>query len=211
MKYICSFFIILSIILCYIVHSQHNQLSISEQNYKASTDTIKSLRLENDHLLYEKSVYILNEKDLCDRLDITSKELKDIKKKLDSSLSYISEIEMEVNREIKDTIYLERNNNFSYKDDWLYMSGNVNTDKLTIHNITFPLNLTTGLTNDNNIFVTTDNPYAQIKDIKGAKLTESKSPSFKHEVVLGVGVQYGLFNRQFDFGPSISYGFIVEF
>ena len=51
-----------------------------------------------------------------------------------------------------------------------------------------------------------------IVGLNGAVIDESKfKPKFHHELQVGMGFQYGLFNGNIDFGPQIGYGFIIEF
>lgn len=199
----------------------HEKFERMEQNYIAASDSMKILNLENDNLLYEKNTYMLKEKELSELLDISQEEVKDIKKKLDSSIGYISNIKSKVQLDtiyMTDTLYYDKDSipfvKFFYKDDWLSLDGITNLDPVqtTISNIQIPMNIQTGLTVDNNIFVKTDNPYVKINNIDGAIITDKKPKiGMHHEFQVGVGFQYGLFNGQIDFGPQIGYGFIIEF
>ena len=176
------------------------------QNLNASRDTINILKMENGNLLHERDAYILRESELASVLDYNSKEISELKEKL-GSIESITKIESVIEL---DTVYVPMDTTFNFKleEPWFNMSGRVETDRLVLHGISFPLTLTTGFTTDNKVFVETDNPYTTIKDFNGSKV---KSFDIKHEVVVGVGLQYGLLNRNLDFGPSISYGLVIEF
>lgn len=205
---------------------QNNRLRIQydaiEQNFKAATDSLRIYQLENKSLLYEKDSYILKESELNGILDITQQEIKEIKRKLNSSIDYISKLEGMVKIDtihMTDTIYYNKDSipttTFGYKDEWLTLNGSTNFNPLprtTITNIQVPLIIETGLTTDDNIFVKTNNPYVIIKDIKGAIIDDKKFKfNFHHEFQAGIGFQYGLFNKNIDFGPQIGYGFVIEF
>lgn len=187
----------------YIIKQNH----VNSQNLKASRDTISILKMENGNLLHERDAYILRESELSSVLDYNSKEIKELKEKL-GSIEYITKIETEIKT---DTIYIPFDTDFNFKleDPWFNVDGKVESDKVIINGISFPLTLTTGFTEDHKVFVETDNPHAIVKEFNGAEV--KKKFNIKNEVVVGVGLQYGLFNKSLDFGPSISYGFVIEF
>lgn len=190
----------------YFVYRYNSHENMYRQNLNASRDTINILKMENGNLLHERDAYILRESELASVLDYNSKEISELKEKL-GSIESITKIESVIEL---DTVYVPMDTTFNFKleEPWFNMSGRVETDRLVLHGISFPLTLTTGFTTDNKVFVETDNPYTTIKDFNGSKV---KSFDIKHEVVVGVGLQYGLLNRNLDFGPSISYGLVIEF
>lgn len=207
--------------VCYKNTTLHEKYNIIEQNYIAANDSMKILTIDNNNLLYEKNAYILKEKELSNLLNISQSEIKDIKNKLNSTINYISDINSKIQIDtiyMTDTLYYDKDSisyiKFSYSDDWLSLDGvtNFKPIKTTINNIYIPLNIQTGITENYNIFVKTDNPYVKINNIDGAVLTNQKQKfGIHHEFQIGVGFQYGLFNGQVDFGPQIGYGFIIEF
>lgn len=201
-----------------------DKIDILEQNLKAAQDTIDVIKLDNGKLLYEKSSYVLNEKELLKQLNITKEELAELKKKVGQP-TFITDIETVIKydtiKTIKDTI-IYRNNNidytFHYNDEWLRFDGNTifkdSTASTNIYNISIPTNLRVGLTKDYKIFVIPQNPYMTISNIEGAILDKSSivnKPKFSHGLTIGLGVQYGIINKQFDIGPQISYGLHINF
>lgn len=209
-------------ILCYNNMSLRKSNSDLKYNYIAASDSLSIVRMENDKLLYEKNAYILKESEMNELLNMTKSEMKDIKKQLNSSINYISKLEGMVSVDtirMTDTIYYKKDSintiKFGYNDGWLSINGVTTFDpdpKTSLTNIRIPVTIETGLTEDKNIFVLTDNPYVSITDIKGAYIKEDISKiNFHHGVYLGLGFQYGLFSRNIDFGPQIGYGFIIEF
>lgn len=221
---ICIIAILLAVIsgAFYWQSKTQSELDRVTQNYIAANDSIQVLVLKNYELLYEKEAYILKESELSDKINITEEEIKEIKKKLDSSIDYISKIEGAVMIDTvytNDTVYVNKDTtiiNFDYNDLWLSLNGTTklldNKSNTSINKLIVPLTLETGLTEDYSIFVKTDNPYVNIVGLNGAIIDESKfKPKFHHELQVGVGFQYGLFNGKIDFGPQIGYGFIIKF
>lgn len=219
-------FIIIAILLAgvcglgYYSRTLQQSLRVTEQNYKASNDSVKILYKDNEKLIYEKNAYILKESELKDMLDMNTKEIKELKKSLQSSISYISKIEGKMQVDtiyMNDTIYYKDSIptiHFGYKDDWLTLSGTASFKPLQtkINNIQVPISVETGLTEDYNIFVKTNNPYVTIQNIDGAIIKDKKfNIDYHHELHVGMGFQYGLFNKQVDFGPQIGYGITISF
>lgn len=199
-----------------------SELDRVAQNYQAVNDSMRVLVLKNHELLYEKEAYILKESELQTYIDITEEGIKEMKKKLKSSVDYISKIEGALIVDTiytNDTIYIDKDTTvikFDYNDLWLSLNGTTklhdNKSNTTINKIIVPINIETGFTENYSIFVKTDNPYVDIVGLNGAIIDENKfKPKFKHELQVGVGFQYGLFNKNIDFGPQIGYGFIIEF
>ena len=190
------------------------------QNLIASTDSLKQLRLENGDLLYEKSAYILREKELQSKLDISTNEILDLKNKLNSSLAYISELEggfkLDTVWQVRDSIvYADSTYHFDFINPFINLQGYHNLGATTITNLDIPLSLKVGLTENKQIFAISSNPYVQITSMEGAVLDGSlfnpKKPRFSHGITAGVGVQYGIVNQQVDIGPYIGYGITINF
>lgn len=197
-------------------------LDIMEQNYRAASDSINVITLQNNKLLYEKNAYILKESELMDQINITKDEIKELKNKLKSSIDYITKIEGSLRIDTiytNDTIYITKDTayiHFDYNDLWLSLNGTTklydNKSQTIINKLTVPISIQTGLTEDYNIFIKTDNPYINIVELDGAVIRNNKfNPKFKHELQVGIGFQYGLFSQRLDFGPQVGYGFILEF
>jgi len=201
-----------------------DQINILKQNLRAAQDTIEVVKLSNGNLLYEKAAYILNEKDLLKQLNMTKEELKEIKKKAGRPI-YITDIQTIIKYDTinttKDSI-IYRNGDldytFKHNDEWLSFRGHTlikdSIPSTQIFDITIPTALKVGLTKDYNIFVEPTNPYMSITSIEGAILDKSsiiKKPKITHGLTIGLGVQYGILNKQFDIGPQISYGLHINF
>lgn len=198
----CAFLICLFAVIFH----QHKQLERMEWNQIALTDTLSMVRLENDRLLYEKQTYILNEKEMMDIINMTKDELSDMKRTLDANIIYINNIRATTRT---DTIYIDRTDStFRLDERWLKVSGIIDDDKVTIHNIQIPMDFKSGFTDDGKSFVTIDNPYVQVDKMEGVV---TKGWNIHHELQIGVGLTYGLLNRSLDIGPTISYGVVIEF
>lgn len=214
---------ILSVLLCISVYMNFNYKhngNIMEQNYIASIDTLKKIELKHQQILYEKQAYILKEQELVEMLNISKSEIVELKQKLKSSIQYIQTIQGEIKIDTIntiDTLYIQSDKDssyikFNYKDDWLNLSGTTfitPIPKTTIYNINIPVNLQTGLTKDNQIFIKTDNPYIQINDISGSTVYKPKYISYK--LYAGFGIQYGLMEKHLDIGPQFGGGVVINF
>lgn len=101
-------FVIFIGIIVWGYNKMNDELNISEQNLKAYKNQIKDLELKNGELIRVRDSYILEIDQLQENFDISKQEVKELQKKLNSSLAYISKIESEIKidtiREIKDSI-----------------------------------------------------------------------------------------------------------
>lgn len=209
-----------------------SKLNVSDQNLIAARGEITTLKLKNNELLQVRDSYIIKEKDLEEQLGISKKEMKELEKKLDASVTYISKLESQINSgEIvtnRDSIiYVSKNLtkvNFSYSDKWLKIKGVNNlefkSDSLTniqtiLNNINIITNLKVGLTDKNQIFVKSDNPYLTFSQIDGAYLDKDvaqvKRIKFSWGLQLGIGAQYGLIKKNWDVGPYAGFGIGLSF
>lgn len=210
------------IILCF-KNCNEQEVDILKYNLRASQDTIEVYQMKNNELLYEKSSYLGTEKELREQLDITKSELDDIKKKVGKPV-YISKVETKVVydtiRDIQTEIVYRDNmilSKFNYVDDWLNINGETTIkDSISvcnINNLELYTPFTVGLTDNYKVFVSTPNPYIQITDINSVaidKRLKSKN-KWSFGVDLGVGIQYGLFNKSFDIGPQLGVGIHYNF
>lgn len=209
-----------------------SKLNVSDQNLKAMRGEVEILKSKNNELIYVRDSYILQKDDLEAQLGITKKEVKELEKKLDASLNYISELEGKVEiREIvtvRDSIiYVTPENTitkFSYTDKWLSLNGSnnitFNNNKIsdistTVDKVALGLDLRVGLSDNNKIFVETDNPYVTFNTIEGAylnkKAANTKRVKFTWGFQVGFGVNYGLINKALDVGPYGGFGIGMSF
>lgn len=209
-----------------------NKLDISDQNLKAAKGEVEVLKMKNNDLLYIRDSYVMKEKDLEEQLGITKDEVKELKKKLDSSLSYIAKLESEINTgeivTVRDSIvYVTKelstvpfhfNNNWMSirgKNDLFYKDSTLYDIKTTINNINIRAKLKVGLSDNNKFFVETDNPYLVFESIEGTylnnKMVKTKRVKFSYGFQLGLGVQYGLIKKNWDVGPYAGFGIGLSF
>lgn len=188
-------------------------LNKAETNIKALTDTIHTYKLKNGTLLYEKQGFIAEKKELEQYIDIKEKEIKEIEKKLNSSLATIAKLKAQVRVDTIhtiDSVYITTDsiyhNNFKYDDRWLSLEG-TNTFRLdpfkihtTINNISLEVPLKIGTTKDDRWFVTSDNPYVQFTNIEGANIEKSRPKRWSISIQGGLGLVggVGLVGTQFN-------------
>lgn len=214
-------FILISISQC-----ASQKIETLDQNLLASRDKIETLTLENGNLISERSAYILKNKELEEILNITKQEKKDIERKLNDKIAYISTIESNIQvdtLELVDTVIIKDssvvNIKFNYDDKWLKFSGGTyyknGKSKTTIFDININTPLKVGLTNNYTIFVESDNPYLNITNVEGAVIDGSslypKKKRWNLSLHGGIGVHYGLFGQTVDVGPYIGAGVSYNF
>jgi hypothetical protein len=219
--------IVFILLISFIWGYYSRKLETSEQNLKAATSQISEMKLKNDDLLVARDSYIATIDDLENLLDITKKEVKEIQRKLDSKIAYISELETNVRIEyvevVKDSIIYVNNNpkdivaQFHYTDEWVNLKGeskinfeNEFTYNTTLNDINIYTPLTVGLTDDYQIFVTTSNPYVNFSDINGAVIDKSKlypkKKKFNWGLQGGLGIMYNVVKNDVAVGPYLGVG-----
>lgn len=194
----------------------------ASQNYEAAIDTIRQYRLENHQLLYSKKSYMLEKRDLMDQLDISKQEYKDLENALNSKIARISRVKSKV---VVDTVYVpgvvvDRPDtvilNYSLSDEWLrlgftsylyngYTHANIDTLEVNV-----PLDVIT--TEDNQISITSKNPYLNITYLESAQVVKykNKPKRFSLSFQTGAGLQYG-FKNGFDLGVYAGVGLSYKF
>ena len=198
------------------------KLNVAENNVKALTDSVRVYKLSNDDLMFAKQAYILEKNELEKYLEISEKERKELEKKLKSSLAYIAKLEAEVRIDtlrLVDSVYIKdghKNIAFRYNDKYVYLDGNTElldsiTANTTLNKLDMGVPLKVGLTEDNQLFITSSNPYVNISDIEGAQIVTKKTRDKRWGFgpYIGLGVGYGWvantsgFNSGFCLGATL--------
>lgn len=213
-------------IIVFGIHYYNNQLDISNQNLNVYRGQLEQMELKNGELISVRDSYILRIQDLENQFDMSKKEVRDLQRKLNSSLAYIAELKSNVRIDtivtIKDTIIYkdkETDIRFIYNDDWLSFNGETKIiDKKTttnIFNMNMNIPLKVGLSDDYQIFVQSDNPYVNFSSIEGAVIDKSKLRPKKKRWNIGVyggfGIHYDMPTKSFGYGPQLGAGASVSF
>lgn len=209
-----------------------NKLDISEQNVVAAYGKVEELTLKNGDLMAVRDSHITTINNLENQLNITTKEAKELQRKLNSKIAYISELESQVRVDsivtVRDSIIYVDNTakkmiaSFHYDDKWMSFNGEneftfgenyeCNT---TLHNFTMRTPLVVGLTNDYQIFVKSANPYVQFTDIEGAVIDKQalrpRKKRFSWGLQFGVGAMYDVWHKQVAVGPYGGLGVEINF
>lgn len=204
--------------------NKNNNLIIANNNINALKDSVTCYRLKNEELMHCTTSLIIEKQELDEYLDITKKEVKDLEKKLNSQLLYISKLE---GSSTIDTIYIQNTTtydsllcyrySFIEQNQYYKIAGYTDVDSnhialTTITENSMNLNLKVGVSEDWKIFVTTDNPYVTFNNINGALLDpnmflkQQEKKRFSIGIQCGFGAHYGLMRQQFDYGPYIGLG-----
>lgn len=179
--------------------------NILENNIIALNDSVKTYKLKNGELMYEKQGYILEKQDLEKYIDIKEREIKDLERTLNSKVATISRLEGELaiaSITTHDSIAILPDSTvniyFDYDDTWLTLNGitsyglktNLSNTTLSYMHISLPLKV--GMTEDNKWFATTSNPYVTFTTIEGANLQQARPKRWCLSVQCGVGGLAGL-------------------
>lgn len=206
------FFFVIIILLMSTTCTSH-RLDIAQNNIKALNDTLHTYVLKNGELMYEKQGFIADKKELEKYIGIKENEIKEIERKLKSALATIAKINAQVRI---DTIHMidsieilpdsTYNCHFKYDDKWVELDGITNiqlnpfNSHTIINTIGMEVPLKIGNTEDNQWFVTSENPYVNFTNIEGVNLEKSKPKRFSFGVQCGLGLVggVGLVGTQFN-------------
>ena len=193
------------------------RLDKSEQNLRVYRGQVAELELKNGDLVTARDSYIAKTSELEDLLNISRKEVRDLKNTLGSKIAYISKLESQISTGPiiiqKDSIvYIEKSkieSHFKYNDEWLSfkgitkIDGDVGSTQIDGINIFAPLKV--GITNDYQIFVQTPNPYITFNEIEGAVIDGSKfapkKKRFSWGIQVGFGAMYDVIKKDIAVGP----------
>lgn len=206
-------------------HIKINDLEHNIMTYKSQIETVET---KNGELLTYMNSLILNEVQAREELEMTKQEYKDLEKKLNDKISYISNLESQLNH--KDTIFLKadtvyiKNNNifkkFTWMDEWSTIDATVSgltieDSKLSITSLNTKIPIEVGLTNDYKIWVRSNNPNVEFTNITGSVIQNSSLDNnkrrFHHGLSAGFGIHYGMFGKTWDFGPQFGYSLQYTF
>jgi hypothetical protein len=200
----------------------NKKLDTSEQNLIAYKGKMEQLELKNGELITVRDSYIMDKNQLEEELGVTKKEVKDLEKKLESTLAYISNIESQVRIDTIETvrdsiIYINDSDidvKFNYSDEWLSFNGLTRIrdtqSNTSLRDVNMKVPLTIGLTDNYKLFIQSDNPYVNFTYMEGAVMDGSnlikKPRRFGLSVQGGMGVNYDLISKQLGVGPYLGLG-----
>ena len=214
------------IILGTLTKCNNEKIERLENNIEAYKSEMEIVQTKNGELIASRQSLILSESEMREELEMSKKELKDLKKTLGDKIAYITKLNSNISVDTiymkGDTVYVRDNHmvkDFIFEDEWMNISAevhdaNVNSE-MCIKNITMDVPLEYGMTEGYKVFVKTPNPYVKFTDMNSAIINGSsvkeKPKRFHHGITLGVGVNYGFIHGKVDVGPSLIYGFTYSF
>lgn len=204
-----------------------DKLDRAEQNYIAAQGEVEELKLKNGDLITTRDSYILKVSELEEELGVTKSEVKDLKKKLGASVSYIAELEMRTHVDttliVRDSIIYKTPDKmvakFLYSDPWFSVGGEHlwenNQSTTTFNTIEVYTPLQVGLADNYKIWVKSENPYVQFTDINGAVVDGSKfhpkEKKFSFGIQVGFGGMYDIIDKDISLGPYAGVGLNIKF
>lgn len=227
--------IVLFLLLCGLIiynATIKTELTTTQTNFLAIQDTIKIYKLKNGQLLYEKQGFILEKEELEKYIQVSEKTIDELENKLDDKIALIAKLKSEIKIDtlnIIDSVFVKNDtvfSDFTYTDNWLYINGLTNCfdNNITtsIYTINMSVPITVGITENEKLLVTTENPYVTFTDIKGANLEKTKPKRWSLGVQAGLGIIGGAgicgssdgvvrSGWIFGFGPYIGIGVNYKF
>ena len=198
------------------------KLETSEQNLIAYKGQMEQLELKNGELVATRDSYILDKKQLEEALDVSKSEVKELEKKLNSSLAYIANMESQVRIDtvtiVKDSIIYDEGDiakiHFDYDDDWFGVKGTTDLTgpeiTTSLYDIKMYVPIQWGMMDNYKIFVKSDNPYVSFTNLDGAVIDSSKlipkQRKFGLSVQGGIGVNYDFIKNNLGVGPYLGVG-----
>lgn len=193
--------IVLFLLLCGLIIYNvtiKTELTTTQTNFLAIQDTVKTYKLKNGQLLYEKQGFILEKEELEKYIQVSEKTIGELENKLDDKIALIAKLKSEIKIDtlnIIDSVFVKNDtvfSDFTYKDNWLYINGLTNcfNNNITtsIYTIDMSVPITIGITENEKWLVTTENPYITFTDIKGANLEKTKPKRWSLGVQAGLGI-----------------------
>ena len=189
-------------------------------NTRALTDTIEYYQTKNGQLAAEKAILQGDMKDLKELNEDLYKKVKDLEVKKPQQVVYV---ETQVVNEVHDTTYLVPEvtdylkQEFDFSNQWRTLTGYIEYNKPNL-SLTFDKDIVlvdyTLAIKDNNVYLTSSNPYVRYNEIQGITIPPRKKPKFSISVGPSIGAGYGLFTKKPDVfaGITITAGYnLVSF
>ena len=211
-----------------VVKCSNDKIDRLENNIVAYKTEMEVVKTQNGELMATKHSLMLSEAEMREELNMSKKELKDLKKTLADDIAYIAQLKSMVM--IPDTVYVQGDTvyisgadtvkTFKWQDKWMGLSakvvGNyVSDSELNIYDIFMDVPLEFGLTDGYKVFVKSSNPYVKFDEINSVVVDGSsvkkKPKRWHHGITAGFGVHYGLVQSNWDFGPGVMYGVTYSF
>ena len=198
------------------------ELRDAKRNIVALNDTVHEVEMRNGELVEWSNSLVVDKNTLEVALEDENISKRELEKNLNSKITQLSRIISEFHSDtitMTDTILVMPDSTvaapFSYRDDWLTVSGKTlfRLDNLcsetTITGISVRVPITIGLTDDYQVFAHTTNPNASIELLNSLSLEpkDYRQKRFGFGMYGGFGFTYGLVSRRVDLGPQFGVGF----
>lgn len=215
---------IISIIAGGALRTSRNRINYLEHNWKVARDSLRVQELLNGQLIASRGSYILKEKEMEGMLEMKRGEIKELEKKLHSTLYQLSKAKGKIRIDtikIPTNVYISEDStldiSFKVDDEWFSLDGSTwikyQEASTTINNLEVPLPLTIGLTKDHQFFVTSPNPYIHITDLTSTINEKSlrRSSPFGVGLQVGPGIYWNPINNKIDWGIGFQVGLCYKF
>lgn len=211
-----------------VVKCSNDKIERLENNIGAYKNKMELVETQNGELMAVRQSLMLSEAELREELNMSKKELKNLKKDLADDIAYIAELESRL--AVPDTVYMKPDTVyvkddytikvFDWKNDWMKVGAEVygttiDNSELSLFDIYMDVPLEFGLTDGYKVFVKSSNPYVKFTELNSVVVNGSsvkaKPKRWHHGITAGFGVHYGLSQSNWDFGPGVMYGVTYSF
>lgn len=196
-----------------------SQCSSERQRYKnniaALTDTIHYYKAKNGQLVATKLAFETDIKDLEMLNEALCEELDNLNAKYDlvSGTHFGGVIEHEVHDTAyvvqHDTIQNGFSHDFAFNDEFRTLEGNVNykndTVGVKILKDEMQFDYTVAMDKNNNIYITSTNPYVKYKQITGFQVPQTRQKHWALGIYGNIAFDPAHKDRYFDVGLSLDY------
>ncbi len=192
-----------------------DNLTISQHNIEALTDTVKYHKTKSGELMAEKLSLIGDMEVLKSANEKLAKDVEDMRIKKPTTVVYVETI---VENEKHDTIFNDVecnetfNTTFDFSNEYRQLKGSIICDQILKLNIDTDIvnaNYTIAL-EDNKVFVKSNNPYIRYNDITVLEVPEYE-PTWCLVVGPSVSVGYDPFHQWYiGAGVSLTFGWNIK-
>lgn len=177
-----------------------------EYNIKALNDSLHVYQLKDSSSVASKMALLQTQAELQRRLTQAGVDIKELQKKLDSKVNSAIGIDAAIKI---DTIYVPGvgpdYGEFMYNTKWIRFNAKVDS-AFTMTNLYIPAPMYVGTTEDNKVWVRSENPYVHVTDIKASLPAPKKPNKWNIGITVGPGAYYSFTKGGVDAGFGATFG-----
>ena len=198
-----------------------NKVKDLRHNVTALSDTLYEFRSTNGQLVQWNNALIVDKDRLADELEDEQMSKREIERELNAKIAALTKLKAQIRYDtirLTDTVQVLADSvvlaPIRYTDEWLTLQGSTKIkgglSETTIGELSVNAPLTIGVSKDNQVFVTSANPYLRVEALNSYTLPKTKQRRVGLGLYCGFGVQYGILTKKIDIGPQMGIGMYVR-